>query len=430
MKKYIRPRKNRLHRIVKILAHMTAGLSILVLVWSCGTVTSLNDENGDGYLRVPFVRVLLNDTDRSATVGAVSSFAIECIEGTEQYIYYSTSPVKTVVENGQLIIKTNKGAVLHDRLDEVNFLPRGKKNHLKLNGRKYRGLIKILPQGGNVQVINVVYMEDYLRGVVPPEIGKRTIDEIEAVKAQAVAARTYAMAHLGQYPGQPYDMKSSIIDQLYLGYEIENKLVNTAINATSGKVVFYDDGFVNAYYHSTCGGMTDNIDHVWDRKETPYLKAVADSGACSWSKYYTWREFFTEKQLRGRIEQFLSSDRGRDFKINRIKDIRTGDITPGGRISELIIKTDSNKYRFKKDRIRWVIGRTSDPDLILPSDRFTLDIERDAAGYVSGVTFKGRGYGHGVGMCQCGAIGLARIGWTYSSILSHYYTNIELKELY
>ena len=402
----------------------------MVLVWSCGSVTSLNNESGDGYLRVPFVRVLLDDTSSLATIGAVGSFAIECINDNEQVVYYSNSDVTALIVNTHLVVKTNKGAVLHEGLIEVNFLPRGKNNHLKVDNKKYRGMIKVLPNGGNVRIINVVYMEDYLKGVVPPEIGKRTIDEIEAVKAQAVAARTYAMAHLGQYDGQPYDMKSSIIDQLYQGYNIENKLVNSAIAATSGKVVFYNDSFVNAYYHSTCGGMTDNIDHVWERKETPYLKAVADSGACSWSKYYTWKEFFTEKQLRGRIEQFLSSDRGREFKINRIKNIIARDHTPGGRVAVLTIKTDNETFSFKKDRIRWVIGRTSDPDLILPSDRFSVDIERDAAGYVSGVTFRGRGYGHGVGMCQCGAIGLARIGWTYNSILSHYYTGIELKELY
>ncbi|MCH9024438.1 MAG: hypothetical protein IH931_03810, partial [candidate division Zixibacteria bacterium] len=108
-----------------------------------------------------------------------------------------------MIDNTHLVVKTNKGAVLHQGLKEVNFLPRGKNNYLMVNNTKYRGLIKILPNGGNVRIINVVYMEDYLKGVVPPEIGKRTIDEIEAVKAQAVASRTYAMAHLGQYGGQP-----------------------------------------------------------------------------------------------------------------------------------------------------------------------------------------------------------------------------------
>ncbi len=73
--------------------------------------------------------------------------------------------------------------------------------------------MRFLPDGGNVKLINIVYMEDYLRGVVPPELGKRNESEIEAVKAQAVAARTYAIAHLKQYANQPYDMKSSIIDQ-------------------------------------------------------------------------------------------------------------------------------------------------------------------------------------------------------------------------
>jgi stage II sporulation protein D len=225
-------------------------------------------------------------------------------------------------------------------------------------------------------------------------------------------------------------MKSSIIDQVYDGFNIEAELVNRAIDQTEGKVLFYQEGFVNAYYHSTCGGMTDNIDHVWDRKETPYLKAVADSGACSWSKYYSWKEFFTESQLRSRIEQYLSSERGKDFRISRIKDIIILERTPGDRVGELIVKTDKDALSFKKDRIRWVIGRTSNPDLILPSDRFTLDIERDGAGYVSAVSFVGRGYGHGVGMCQCGAIGLARIGWSYDNILGHYYTNIEVKDLY
>jgi len=414
----------------KTFGRLAAGFSFLVVFWSCSSVTSLNDETGGNYLRLPFVRVLLDEGNSSVKIQAENSFAIECLQEAEQSVYYYSSPVTAEVKNSKVFIKDNKGAQILGDLNEVNFLPRGKGNFLKVGAKRYRGLIKVLPSGKNAQVVNVVYLEDYLRGVVPPEIGERTPAEVEAVKAQAVAARTYALAHLGQYADQQYDIKSSIIDQLYDGYEIEEKLVNKAIDDTEGKVLFYQDGFVNAYYHSTCGGMTDNIDHVWDRIETPYLKAVSDSGACSWSKYYTWKEFFTESQLRGRIELFLSSDRGRDFKINRIKDITILERTPGGRVGELIVKTDKDVLSFKKDRIRWVIGRTSNPDLILPSDRFTVDIDRDGAGYVSGVTFVGRGYGHGVGMCQCGAIGLARIGWSYDSILGHYYTNVELKDLY
>ncbi len=176
--------------------------------------------------------------------------------------------------------------------------------------------------------------------------------------------------------------------------------------------------------------MTDAIEHVWDRKEEPYLKAVADSGACSWSKYYNWSEVFSEEQLRGRIEQYLSSDRGRDLRIGKIEDVIIGNRTPGGRIAQLSIRTSHDIFKFSADRIRWVIGRTSNPDLILPSDRFDVALDRDQSGNIRKITFKGSGYGHGVGMCQCGAIGLSRKGWAFADILKHYYTGVDVKKLY
>ena len=225
-------------------------------------------------------------------------------------------------------------------------------------------------------------------------------------------------------------MRSSIMDQVYEGTSVENKLVNRAIAETAGQVAMYHDDFIQAYYHSTCGGTTDAIQNVWDRAEIPYLKAVEDSGACSWSKYYTWKEDFTEQQLRGRLEQYLSSDRGRDLRLAPITDIKILERTPGGRVARMMVRTEADVYKFHKDRIRWVIGRTSNPDLILPSDRFDIDIDRRADGYISAVTFRGRGYGHGVGMCQCGAIGMARDGRTFNDILTHYYTGIEIKKVY
>ncbi|MCK4460721.1 MAG: SpoIID/LytB domain-containing protein, partial [candidate division Zixibacteria bacterium] len=345
-------------------------------------------------------------------------------------IYYSNQPVTIINHRRTLTVENKNNTPLREGLDEVNIIPRGPGNRLQLDRYRYRGIMKLLPTGQTVQLINIVYMEDYLRGVVPPEIGKRTDSEIEAVKAQAVAARTYALAHLQQYPAEEYDMKSSIMDQIYQGMTVENRLTNRSIDATAGQAITFDDQFINAYYHSTCGGMTDDIESVWDRKETPYLKAVEDSGACSWSKYYTWKEVFTERQLRGRIEQYLSSDRGRDMVIGRITDVESSERTPGGRVKTLIVKTARDSYRFKKDRIRWVIGRTSNPDLILPSDRFDVVIGRDASGQLESVTFNGRGYGHGVGMCQCGAIGLARQGWSFDKILKHYFTGVDVLKMY
>lgn len=420
----------RLHRFIRYSARFGTGLLLVALVFSCAAVPGLKEEASGTFIRIPFVRVLIDDSGSESRIKADGQFAIECLSEGNQTVYYSSRPVTVANQHGRLVVTGKHGEEIQSDLDEVNILPRGNNNHISLFNKKYRGIIKVLPTGGNIQLINIVYMEDYLRGVVPPEIGRRTADEMEAVKAQAVAARTYAMAHLKQYPNAPYDMKSSIIDQVYEGVSVEQKEINRAIDLTSGYVATFEDKFINAYYHSTCGGTTDNIDHVWDRKESPYLKATADSGACSWSKYYTWKETFTEQQLRGRIEQYLSSDRGRDLRVGRIEDVIIKERTPGGRVARLAIRTSSDVFRFTKDRIRWVIGRTSNPDLILPSDRFDIRINRDSKGMIRSVVFEGSGYGHGVGMCQCGAIGLARKGWAFKDILRKYYAGIEVKKLY
>jgi stage II sporulation protein D len=416
--------------LAKYAARGVAGLAVMVLVWSCATVPGLREETTGTLIRIPFVRVLLDENLASVTVDAEGSFAVECLKSGRQNVYYSSRPVEVRSVGARLEVRSKSGETIESDLDEVNIIPRGNNNRVEVNKKRYRGLLRMLPVGQNVELVNVVYMEDYLKGVVPPEIGKRSDEEVEAVKAQAVAARTYAMAHLKQYEGEQYDMKSSIVDQVYDGVNVENKTINKAIEMTAGRVAVYQDNFINAYYHSTCGGMTDNISDIWDRAELPYLKAVSDSGACSWSKYYVWSEHFTEPQLRGRVEQYLASDRGRDLKIARITDVSVEQRTAGGRAVRLVIRTDNDVYSFYKDRIRWVIGRTSNPDLILPSDRFDVDIERNGSGALEGITFKGRGYGHGVGMCQCGAIGFSRQGWTFDRILKHYYTGIEVKKLY
>jgi stage II sporulation protein D len=176
--------------------------------------------------------------------------------------------------------------------------------------------------------------------------------------------------------------------------------------------------------------MTDDISHVWDKPEAPYLKPVNDSGSCSWSKYYAWREEYTEPQLRGRIEQYLATDRGRQITLAPITDLLVEERTAGGRVSRLLVRTVTDNQRFYKDRIRWVIGRASNPDLILPSDRFDVEVSRDDQDRITKIAFVGGGYGHGVGMCQCGAIGKSRVGWTFDTILKHYYTGADIKKLY
>ena len=431
-KKPIRIKHNQKSKrsLFKLIVKIGLGILLMVFAFSCARIPGLKEEASGPVIKVPFVRVLIDDSQSKISVGSKGSFAVECLDDGHQNVVYANKSVKVENIKGYLTVRNSKGQLINQNLDEVNIIPRGNNKHLSYNKKPYRGIVKLIPAGNNLSVINILYMEDYLRGVVPPEIGKRSKDEIEAVKAQAIAARTYAMAHLKQYPDEQYDMRSSIIDQVYEGIKVEQKLINEAIDATAGYVITYQDDFINAYYHSTCGGMTDDIEDVWDRKEVPYLKAVSDSSACSWSKYYNWEEIFTEKQLRNRIEQYLSSDRGRDMRIGNIKDIVIVETSPGGRITKLVIETNKDRFFFKKDRIRWVFGRTSNPDLILPSNRFKINLQRNSNGKIEKIIFTGSGYGHGVGMCQCGAIGLARVGWNYDHILKHYYKNVEIKKLY
>ncbi|MFZ5980745.1 MAG: SpoIID/LytB domain-containing protein [Candidatus Zixiibacteriota bacterium] len=419
-----------LKKIFNLSLRIAVGLALLVLAWSCATVPGLQEEAVTTFIRVPFVRVLLDESQEGVLLSSESSFAIECLKNKQQTVFYSSRPVRVENQNGLLTVYNPNRDVIQDGLNEVNIIPRGNNKHLKMGIETYRGILKALPYGRNVRLINIVYMEDYLKGVVPPEIGERSAEEIEAVKAQAVAARTYAMSHLKQYGEEPFDMKSSIVDQVYGGIVVERKLVNKAVEATSGYVVTWHDEFIEAYYHSTCGGMTDDIAEVWDRKQLPYLKPVTDDSACAWSKYYEWREVFNEEQLRSRIEQYLSSERGREIKIARITDVFTTGRTAGGRVQQLTVQTANDVYRFYTDRIRWVVKRASNPELILPSSNFDVAVRRNADSVVTQVVFNGRGYGHGIGMCQCGAIGLARKGWTFEMILKHYYTDTEVKKLY
>ena len=424
------PGRISIRRLGRLFLRISTGLVLLILFWSCGTIPGLQEETATSFIRVPFVRVLLADSADDLKISSDGAFAIECLRGGRQEIFYSSQPVTIQPVQYSLTVRDSRGDIIRQQLDEVNILPRGSGHQVKFEDRRYRGIVRMLPRGETVRAINIVYLEDYLRGVVPPEIGPRADYELEAVKAQAVAARTYAMAHLKQYEGEPYDMKSSIMDQLYDGASGENKLANKAVDQTAGRVIMHHDEMIDAYFHSTCGGRTDDIADVWDRKDIPYLKSVDDQAACSWSKYYTWQETFTEKQLRGRIEQYLASDRGRDLRIGPITALTISDRTAGGRVRRLMVRTDRDVFRFQKDRIRWVIGRTSNPDLILPSDRFDIKIERDGDQNIVTVVFRGQGYGHGVGMCQCGAIGHSRNGWTYDAILKHYYTAVDIKKLY
>jgi len=421
-----------LWKIKSYVARFSAVVLLITLVWGCGRVPRLT-EGPPLSSRLPFVHVLLDNGTRRHTVASVKNdqMAIDCYKGDKRVSYYSRKPVIVAGDDDKVTLYTNSRNNLDYNIDRIIISSRGRNPALSLDGKEYRGLLELKSISGQLTTVNVVYVEDYLKGVVPLEIGPTPEEQFEAIKAQAVAARTYSMSHLGQYGDEAgYDLKSDIGDQVYEGVRVENKLINKAIEATRGEVIVYRDRMIDAYYHSTCGGSTDDIEDVWGKDPAPYLRAVSDNDACAISKYFTWVERFNGDQLILRIERYLFRSRGKEARLGKLRDVRIIGRTPGGRTASVIFETESGHFVFKKEEVRWVVRRSDDLDAILRSANFDLDIQRDADGNVLAVTFNGRGYGHGVGMCQMGARGMAQNGVTYDSILSLYYQGTDLKRLY
>ena len=142
-------------------------------------------------------------------------------------------------------------------------------------GRHVRGDIVVRSGADGALLINELDLEQYLRGVVPAEMGPRAFPEIEALKAQAVAARTYAMAHLGEHDAQGYDLCATTQCQVYKGVEVEDPLSDRAVSETAGEVLTWRGALVDARYHSTCGGHTEDAVVSFPGLEAPYLRGVA-----------------------------------------------------------------------------------------------------------------------------------------------------------
>jgi len=292
------------------------------------------------------------------------------------------------------------------------------------NGKKYRGALIISHTDSGFLVVNEVAMDSYLRGVVPLEIGNRTSAEMAAVQAQAVAARTYAYKHLNN--NRAFDMYATVQDQVYGGVDAEKPLSDTAIVTTADIVVLYNGQPITTPYHSTCGGSTAGVGEVWyDQPDQPYLRPVSDRipGSdhfyCDSSPRFSWTQSYDAAGLQAVMEKYLANyTNAPKTNLGKITDIREQGRTASGRIAALTVQTETGNYTLRGNDIRFVLR---DPKgAILNSTYFNFR-ETKTDGGVSSLTIDGRGYGHGIGMCQWGAIGRARAGQDFRTILETYY---------
>ena len=295
---------------------------------------------------------------------------------------------------------------------------------LTYNGRRWRGEIVLRSDDrGTMLVVNRLGMDHYLRGVVPLEIGTRAMSDFAAAEAQAVAARSYAYMHLAG-PERPYDMLATVSDQVYGGVGAETLLGNQAVENTTGLVLLYAGKVVNAPYHGNCGGFTAEPGDSWRSGPEPYLRRVSDQipGTdrfyCESGPRFRWTRRYTGEELRQSIVRYLRTVPSAPQSVTAVRSVAVTDVTPAGRVSALTVDTDRGSWTMRGNEIRAALRTTSGE--MMYSTYFSVDaVEED--GLVRSLELRGGGNGHGIGMCQSGAMGRARAGQDFTTILTTYY---------
>ncbi|MCX7725854.1 MAG: SpoIID/LytB domain-containing protein [Chitinispirillaceae bacterium] len=300
-------------------------------------------------------------------------------------------------------------------------------NFFEIGDTTYRGGIILYESGENkFTVVNYIDVEEYLRGVVPLEIGKRSEEEMEALKVQAIAARTYTYKKIIEKVKEPFDVVSSVSDQVYGGVVVEYPESDKAIKATKDLIMIYDDSIITAYYHSTCGGKTANVNDVWDKPSREYLCSVSDTDSsgkpwCESSTYYKWEESWPFRQFLDIVIPTLQKRLPTLNISSPIREIKILDRYSCGRIKTLLIKGNNWEYKTGGDAVRFILRRGVKDYPILRSANFEIvELNKNV------VKISGLGYGHGVGMCQMGAIGRAKSGQNFMTILKSYYKGISI----
>ena len=269
------------------------------------------------------------------------------------------------------------------------------------------GLVQLVRRGKGFLVINRVDLEEYVKGVVPAEVSSTWHQEM--LKAQAVAARTYALYQKMLSSTREYDVAATVQDQVYRGKQGIDGGILRAVEETRGLVVTYQNAPIYAAFSSTAAGLTEDAMNVWS-KEYPYLKGVECPFDLA-SPYYQWKSSF-------KIDTLEESLRQQGFSVGTIATITPLSFSRGGRVATLLVAHSGGELVLRGEELRKAVGYT-----IIPSTQFAIEfIGQD-------LVLSGFGAGHAVGMCQWGAKELAELGYSFSTILQYYYPGTELQSL-
>lgn len=259
-------------------------------------------------------------------------------------------------------------------------------------------------------IINTVDLETYVASVVGSEMD---FEEPNALKAQAIVSRTYALWSVNRSPYREFDVHDHESNQVYVGDILNKPRYREAAESTVGEILTWSNKLILAVFSSTCGGTTANNSDVWDGIDHPYLRSQQDGGACSLSPHYSWTYSIEKQNLRDMVRQHY----GFDFQQKEIEK------DPSGRVQEVILIDDvDDKISFSGNEFRLFINRFAGP-LAIRSTKYEWKQKNDI------IEFTGRGLGHGVGLCQWGSRGLAQAGWHYKDILTFYFSGTKIVTL-
>jgi len=341
-----------------------------------------------------YVRVAIIQDTKSLDLKVAGSYEITDLSG---------SKVLSKGKNLKTTLTTYKEGILlggmNFSMDKI-FVQSVEGTLIIINGRRFRGNMEFIKKDNSgLAVINYIELEDYIKGILYHEVSHYW--PIEALKAQAVACRTYTLNQMQENKSKDYDVTADIYSQVYGGRTSERFRTNRAVEATRGEVLTFEGDIFPAYYHATCAGHTEDASLLWNN-DIPPLKGVA-CNYCKNSPHFKWHTVLSTRE----VEEALA---GSEYKIKAIKDILIDGEDRSGRIINLKLVSDEKNIKVPAKDFRNIIG----PNILRSTNFKVKVIEND-------VVFEGFGWGHGVGLCQWGAYFMAKEGHTYQQILKYYY---------
>ena len=379
--------------------------------------------------REPDIRVALAVGAREVRIAGQGGVTVAAA-GRPAFRLGSRDEIRIVRDGRAVRVSGGAGA---GRYESLSFVTLDRSRFVIVNGKPYRGVVEVRAGSGGVTAVNRLPLEAYLAGVVTAEMGRREPNERAALEAQAIVSRTYALFSRGKYDTDGYDLRSSTADQIYGGADAESEQGRGAVRATRGQVVTYRGDLIEAFFFSTCGYATASPEEVFRfGRERPYLRSVSDrrSGGhyCDISPHYRWTVEWDGDDLRNILRRTIPRTLGIDAaSVDVIKQVRVHRTGPSGRVTELRIQVGGGEIPVFGPDVRGVLQRPGGRSI--GSTALQLRTDR-AGGRVTRLVAQAAGLGHGVGLCQWGAIGRARAGQDAHTIVTTYFPGTRVERWY